>query len=80
MNSFGVYFLHKDSTLGAWVILSQKNVKSHIENHVNDEYYECCFEICLISTYVLKGINPKLIIIVPNPLLSYKFTDLVNKD
>jgi hypothetical protein len=31
-------FSHKDSTLGAWVILSQKSVKSHVGNHVNDEY------------------------------------------
>jgi len=29
------------------VILSEKNVKSHDENHVNDEYCKCCFEVCL---------------------------------
>jgi hypothetical protein len=40
--------LYKDSTLGAWVMLSQKSVKSHVGNHVNDEYCKCCFEICLI--------------------------------
>jgi hypothetical protein len=40
-----------------WMILSQKNVKFHVENHMNDEYYKCCFEIWLIDTYVLEKIN-----------------------
>ncbi len=48
MNSFWVYFSHKDSTLGVWVIVSQNSVKFHIRNYVNDEYYKGCFDICLI--------------------------------
>ncbi len=46
--SLGVEFSHKDSTSGMWVILSQKNVKFHVGNHVNDEYYKCCVEVCSI--------------------------------
>jgi hypothetical protein len=30
------------------MILSQKSVKSHVGNNVNDEYYKCCVEVCLI--------------------------------
>jgi len=30
------------------VILSQKNVKFYVHNHVNDKYCEYCVEICLI--------------------------------
>ncbi len=51
-------FSYKDSTISVQVILSQKSVKSHVENHVNDEYCKCCFEICLIVY---------LWAIVPNP-------------
>ncbi len=53
------------------MVLSQKSVKSHVENHVNDEYYKCCFEICLI---IYLCINQKLILIFPNPLIGYKLT------
>jgi hypothetical protein len=48
VNSLKVYFSHKDLTLVASVMLSQKSVNSHVESHVNDEYCKCCFEICLI--------------------------------
>jgi hypothetical protein len=48
MNSFEVKFSQKDSILNMWVILSPKNVKSHVENHVNDKYCKGCIEICLI--------------------------------
>jgi hypothetical protein len=54
-----------------WAILSQRNVKSHVEIHANDQYCKCCFEICLIVYIVLEGINKKLILIVPKPLLGY---------
>jgi hypothetical protein len=54
-----------------WAILSQRSVKSHVENHANDEYCNCCFEICLIVDILLEGINQKLILIVPKPLLGY---------
>jgi hypothetical protein len=56
MNSLRVYFSHKDSILNVWVILSQKSVKSRVENHVNAEYYKCCLEICLI-VYLCAGRN-----------------------
>jgi hypothetical protein len=48
MNIFGVWFSHKDLILSVLVILFQKNVRSHVRNHVNDEYCNCCVEICLI--------------------------------
>jgi hypothetical protein len=47
-----------------WVILSRKNVKSHVGNHVNDEYCKCCFEVCLIIYLCAK--NYETIFIVSN--------------
>jgi len=49
------------------MILSQKNIKSHVENHVNDKYCSIVLKHVWKSTYVLKKINPKLILISPNP-------------
>jgi hypothetical protein len=40
--------LHKDLILGVLVILSQKNVRSHVGNHMNDEYCKCCVQVYLI--------------------------------
>jgi hypothetical protein len=36
------------------MILSQKNIKSYVENHVNDKYCKRCFEICLIIYLCVK--------------------------
>jgi len=56
MNSLGVK--HKESTLSVWVILSQKNVKSHVEKIM----WMMNIAIVVLKyvwyfTYVLKGIN-----------------------